>query len=205
VLGERLGGWFAELHRAEGVEVLTGRSVTDAWGTRRVQWLELSDSTLVETDHVLVAVGARPDVAWLARSGISNGGVHVDIDGRTAIPEVFAAGDAAATRDPKSGSRVAGSHWEAAGRQAVRAARAMLGLEPGEVELASFWTDQYGLRIQYLGDAPLADAITIDGEAEGRDFVASYTRMGRPVAALLVNRPRSLPEIRRLIKIGTAT
>jgi NADPH-dependent 2,4-dienoyl-CoA reductase/sulfur reductase-like enzyme len=74
----------------------------------------------------------------------------------------------------------------------------------GPVELASFWTDQYDLRIQYLGDAPLADAVTIDGEPDRRDFIATYTRIGRPVAALVVNRPRSLPQIRRLIKIGAS-
>ena len=39
-----------------------------------------------------------------------------------------------------------------AGRQR-RAARVMLGLDPGEAPLTSFWTDQYGLRIQYVGDS----------------------------------------------------
>ncbi len=48
----------------------------------------------------------------------------VDVHGRTAVEDVFAAGDAAATFDESSRRHVPGSHWEAAGRQgAVRPAR----------------------------------------------------------------------------------
>jgi hypothetical protein len=80
----------------------------------------------------------------------------------------------------------------------------MVGLAPGDVELSSFWTDQYGLRIQYLGHARLADAMTIDGEPKQRNLTATYTRDGVPVAALLVDRTRSLPAMRKLISHGDA-
>jgi hypothetical protein len=100
------------------------------------------------------------------------------------------------------GRHVPGSHWEAAGRQAARAARAMLGLDPGRAPLTSFWTDQYGIRVQYLGRAQGADALSIDGEPAARSFTATFLRAGRPVAALLVDRPRSLPAFRDLIEKG---
>jgi NADPH-dependent 2,4-dienoyl-CoA reductase/sulfur reductase-like enzyme len=199
VLGERLGTWFTDLHRAEGVDVITDCTVTSVGGKRAARSLQLSDGRVVETDHVVVGVGVRPDIDWLRGSGLENGGVPVDAHGRTDIEGVFAAGDAAATLDERTGHHVAGSHWEAAGRQAVRAARAMLGLEPGDVELSSFWTDQYGIRIQYVGDARRADALTIDGEPEQRNFTATFTRTGHPVAALLVDRTRALPEMRTMI------
>ena len=93
-------------------------------------------------------------------------GVPVDAHGRTELEDVFAAGDAAATFDPLIGAHVPGSHWEAAGRQGARAARAMLGLDPGDAPLTSFWTDQYGIRIQYLGHARLADSVAIDGDPD---------------------------------------
>jgi ferredoxin len=81
----------------------------------------------------------------------------------------------------------------------------MLGLDPGKVELASFWSDQYGIRIQYLGHAPLADKVTIDGDPTQRNFTATYTREGQIVGALLVDRPRSLPAIRNQITQGAKT
>ncbi len=205
VLGAQLGTWFAELHRDEGVEVITDRMVTGVSGDRAVKFLRLSDERVIETDHVIVGVGVQPNVEWLAGTGLANGGVPVDVNGRTKAQGLFAVGDAAATYDHRLGRHVAGAHWEAAGRQAVRAARSMLGLEPGTVELSSFWTDQYGIRVQYLGNAQLADAIVIDGHPECRNFTATFTHQSRPVAALLVDRSRSLPAMRKLLNGGGAS
>ena len=116
---------------------------------------------------------------------------------------MFAAGDVAASYDAASGRWAAGSHWEAAARQGARAARAMLGLDPGASATAGFWSDQYGIRIQYLGRARPDDAVAIDGDPEARDFTATFSRGGRAVAVLLVNRSRGLPAARALIEKGT--
>jgi 3-phenylpropionate/trans-cinnamate dioxygenase ferredoxin reductase subunit len=203
VLGGQLGKWFAELHRAEGVEVITDRTVIAVSGDRTVTSLRLSDEHVIETDHVIAGVGVQPNVEWLAGTGLANGGVPVTVHGQTAAAAVFAAGDAAATYEHRLGRHVPGSHWEAAGRQAVRAAHSMLGLQPGTVELSSFWTDQYGIRIQYVGNAGLADELVIDGDPEERNFTATFTHQASPIAALLIDRPRSLPAMRKLIGAGS--
>ncbi|HET8980091.1 MAG TPA: FAD-dependent oxidoreductase [Solirubrobacteraceae bacterium] len=205
VLGTRLGSWFARLHRDEGVDVRTGVTVESALGARSVRSLRLSTGAVVETDHVVVGVGSAADVDWLRDSPLGTpAGVTVDAQGRTGLPDVFAAGDAAATFDPVSGRHVAGSHWEAAARDGTRVAQLMLGLDPGPRPLTSFWTDQYGLRIQYVGRRRPGDVLAIDGQPSRRDFTATFLRQGRIVAALLVNRPRQLPAIRQAIEKGTA-
>lgn len=203
ILGAQLGAWFARLHAAEGVTVVTGAQVSSVSANGRVNSLTLSDGRRIEPDHVVVGIGAQADIDWCAESELpADGGLHVNAHGQTPAAEVFAAGDAAATFDPALGRHVAGSHWEAAGRQGARAAKCMLGLDPGPVPVTSFWTDQYGLRIQYLGRASLADGIAIDGDPDSRNFSAIFSRAARPVAALLVDRPRSLPAARKLIEHG---
>jgi 3-phenylpropionate/trans-cinnamate dioxygenase ferredoxin reductase component len=203
VLGRALGGWFTELHRDEGVEVIAGTTVERVVGNGRVERLECSNGRAVEADHVLAGVGVRSDTDWLAGSGLDiTLGVPADRDGRTEIDTVFAAGDAAATLDPMLGRHIPGSHWEAAGRQGSRAAQAMLGIEPDPAPLTSFWTDQYGIRIQYIGRAHPTDVLHIDGDPTARSFTATFVRDGRPVAALLVDRRRSLPALRQLIEKG---
>lgn len=203
VLGEELGAWFQRLHESEGVHVRTSVRVDRVDSNGSVRALRLSDGSVVDADHVVVGTGIDPDVGWLSGSGLDvSRGVPVDIHGRTEIQHVFAAGDAAATFDEGCGCHVPGSHWEAAGRQGARAARAMLGLDPGAAPLTSFWTDQYGLRIQYVGQGRLADSIEIDGDLVARNFTAVFSRAGRGVAALLVNRPGSLPAARKLIEKG---
>ena len=201
VLGEQLGSWFAGLHREEGVELLTECTIERVRANGRVQALELSNGRRVPAGHVLVAVGVDADVTWLADSGLHlDGGVAVDPCGRASVPGVFAAGDAAAPLDPSTGRRTSGSHWEAAARQGAAAARAMLGIKPGASPPSGFWSDQYGLRIQYVGQARGADAVRIDGDPAARDFTATFTRAGRSVAVLLVNRPRQLAAARREIQ-----
>jgi 3-phenylpropionate/trans-cinnamate dioxygenase ferredoxin reductase component len=203
ILGSKLGGWFASLHRAEGVDVLTRCTVERVGGNGRVERLYLSDGRVRDVDHVVVGVGVQSDTRWLTGTDLATpAGVPVDQHGQTALDGVFAAGDAAATFDPQLGRHMPGSHWEAAGRQGARAGRAMLGLEPGAVPTTSFWTDQYGIRIQYLGRAQSADELDIDGEPAARNFTATFLRAGRPVAALLVGRPRLLPAFRDLIEQG---
>ena len=203
VLGLKLGRWFTRLHEARGVRVMTARSIERIHANGTIRALRLSTGEIVEADDVIVGIGVEPDVAWLNGSGLSTAaGVPVDPQGRTASADVLAAGDAASTFDPRLGSHVPGSHWEAAARQGSRAARVMLGLDPGDAPLTSFWSDQYGLRIQYLGHARLADAVVFDGDPATSSFTATFTRGGRAVGGLLVDRRRALPAIRQLIEKG---
>jgi 3-phenylpropionate/trans-cinnamate dioxygenase ferredoxin reductase subunit len=199
LVGTAVGGWFADLHRAHGVEVVLDAQITAVTGVERVEWVTLSDRRHLPCDHVVAGIGVEPDLAWLAGSGLDPAGMRVDADGRSDAPDVFAAGDAAATYDPVLRRHVPGGHWESAGRQGAAAARAMLGLDAPRSSPASFWSDLYDTRVQYLGHAPLADRTTVDGDPAGRDFSVTFTRAGMPVAVLLVGRPHQLPHARALL------
>jgi NADPH-dependent 2,4-dienoyl-CoA reductase/sulfur reductase-like enzyme len=199
VLGASVGGWFADLHRAEEVEMILDARLAAIEGDDAVEALVLADGRTVPCDHVVVGVGVQPNVEWLGLGAAGAGGMEADANGRTRLAGVWAAGDCAATFDPAVGRHVPGAHWESAGRQAVAAARGMLGLDVRSAPVASFWSDLYDTRIQYLGDAGTADAVRIDGEPRRRDFRATYTRGGRPVGVLLVGRPHELPDARALL------
>jgi hypothetical protein len=84
-------------------------------------------------------------------------------------------------------------------------ARAMLDLNVGAPVTPSFWSDQHGIRIQYIGHAHPADRLSIDGDPNARDFTAKFIHQGRPVGALLVGRPHALPELRCQIAQVTTT
>jgi 3-phenylpropionate/trans-cinnamate dioxygenase ferredoxin reductase component len=193
ILGARLGRWFAEMHADEGVSLLLACEIIDFAGNGRVEQLELASGETVDCDSLVVAIGVAPSLGWLNGSGLDPTGIVVDPAGRTGLPDVYAAGDVC------RGSE----HWETAVQQGVAAAGAMLGEDPAPSPPASFWSDQYGVRIQYLGNARLADDVHFDGDPAERDFTALFTRDGQPVAALLAGRPRALPEMRRLIAKGT--
>jgi NADPH-dependent 2,4-dienoyl-CoA reductase/sulfur reductase-like enzyme len=203
ILGEELGTWFAELHRGEGVRVLTSAMLESARGRNgRVTELALAGGESVACDAALVGVGTVPATEWLRGSGLDEKGVRTDSSGRTCLPGVFAAGDASVPFDPRFGNHARTEHWDAAAWQGAAAAKAMLGEYPGTPPLPSFWSDQYGLRIQYVGHAHHSDAVVVEGEPGERDFEATFTRSGVPVAGLTVGRPRAIPALKKRIEQG---
>jgi NADPH-dependent 2,4-dienoyl-CoA reductase/sulfur reductase-like enzyme len=200
ILGEEAGRWFARLHADEGVEMRTETMLESARGNGTVEELIMKGGERLECDAVVVGVGVAPDAAWLKGSRLETDGVLTDHAGRTRIPDVFAAGDVARSYDRRARAHTRTEHWDAAARQGMAAARAMLGDQPQPGPLPSFWSDQYGIRIQYVGHAHLADGARTEGSPERRDFAVVYTREDRPVAALAVGRPRAFARLRREIE-----
>lgn len=164
-LGDLLAGVLLERHRAQGVRFALGRSVvrfTGGPGDRdRVTGVVLDDDALLRADVVVEAVGALPNTEWLAGNGLDLGdGVLCDEQLRVA-PGVVAVGDVARFPNPRYDSvarRV--EHWSMPGDSAKHAARVLAGgvegLEPF-APLPSFWSDQYGFRIQSFGALGMAD------------------------------------------------
>ena len=58
-----------------------------------------------------------------------------------------------------------------------------------------FWSDQFGLRLQLVGDTTHADEIELEGSHES--FIARYrARGGKLVAALASNQPAAMGGLR---------
>ena len=199
VLGPVVGQRFATLHRHHGVAVLAGRRIVAVRGGRGVEEVVLDDGTRVASDVIVTGVGVVPATAWLAGSGLDPAGVRTDPAGRTSLPGVFAAGDAALVFDVVEGRHVGGAHWEGAARQGAAAARVMLGLEPGPAPVPSFWSDQHGVRLHGIGRPRPSDDLRLDGDPVDGDFAATFQRGGRLVAAVTAGRPRALAAARREI------
>ncbi len=201
ILGAELGSWFAELHRGEGVRVMTGAMLESGRGRAgRLEQLTLAGGETIACDAVVVGVGTAPATAWLDGSGLDPKGVRTDTAGRSALPGVFAAGDASVPFDPRFGNHARTEHWDAAAWQGTAVAKAMLGEYPGTPPLPSFWSDQYGVRIQYVGHAHHADGVAIEGDPDGRDFTATFSRADALVAGLTVGRPRAIPPLKKQIE-----
>ena len=195
-----LGSWLVALHTRAGVEVLLGRCVESVREKGGRTALEFSDGQRLAADLVLVAAGSTPATEWLRDTVLGcAGAIHVDAGGRTAVPHVYAAGDAACFPDPRTSCHVATPHWEAAAQQGVAVARAIVGAPREAAQPPMFWSDQHGVRIQFVGHAEQADRIDVEGALDTSDFTAWLMRGEDPVGALLAGRPRALTDARRRI------
>ena len=200
VLGKEVGLWLMKMHDEEGVDVRLGTKLDGAGGNGAVEKLTLSRGEPLECDAVVVGIGVAPEAGWLKGSGLEIDGVLTDHAGRTSLPNVWAAGDVARSFDHRHGEHRRTEHWDAAARQGMAVARAIAGEDPDPNPLPSFWSDQYGLRIQYVGHAEAADDVTVEGQPSERDFAVVYTQEEQPVGALVVGRPRDFARLRKEIE-----
>ncbi|WP_206300908.1 NAD(P)/FAD-dependent oxidoreductase [Streptomyces populi] len=207
-LGATMGGIVSALHADHGVRLLCGVGVKGLRGDerretgvppdgvrRRVDVVLLEDGRGIPADIVVVGVGARPCVEWLEGSGVElDNGVKCGADGRTSLAGVVAVGDCANWYDARAGAHRRVEHWTGARERPDAAIAALLAggaVEPGVPRPPYFWSDQYGVKIQFAGHAAAADSVTIEaGVADDRDVLAVYRRAGVPVAVLGMNQPR---------------
>ncbi|MFG3116202.1 NAD(P)/FAD-dependent oxidoreductase [Streptomyces sp. NPDC048197] len=197
-LGAEMARLCTALHADHGVTLLTGTGVAGLHGAGtdpRVTSVELSDGRRLPADVVVVGIGVRPHTDWLASSTLPlDDGVVCDAGCVTALPNVVAVGDVA---------RVAGvraEHWTSATEQAAVAARNLLAGRTVTTHraLPYFWSDQYGVRLQFAGRRGPQDTPRIlEGSPDDRSFLACYERDGRTTAVLALNRPRPFMRHRR--------
>ncbi|MDJ0394392.1 FAD-dependent oxidoreductase [Rhodococcus sp. G-MC3] len=203
VFGAHIGSLVAAWHGRGGATLMTGAPVSGLTSLgSRVTAVEFADGTTVPADVVVVGIGSRPNIEWLAGSGIAlAGGVVTDRRGLSSIPGVVAVGDCAAVRDPSTGITVRDEHWTAAATRPTVAMKSLLsGGESVEVftGVPYVWSDQYQSRIQFAGhQGPECLSDIVEGDPTVGPFVAVYRRAGQPVAVLAVSSPRAFGKWRR--------
>jgi 3-phenylpropionate/trans-cinnamate dioxygenase ferredoxin reductase component len=200
-LGEEMGQVYARIHRDRGVDLRTSTAVTE-WivDGSRVQAARLGDGAPEEVDLVLVAVGIEPEVA-LARDlelPLGAGGVLVDETLR-AEAAVYCAGDIAAHHHPVFGRPLRVEHWQVARKQGQAIGHAIAGEPTPYHELPWFWSDQYDVNLQYLGNAAAFDQVVWRGDRESERFSVFYLQDNRVQAVLAVNEAKTIRLSRELI------
>jgi 3-phenylpropionate/trans-cinnamate dioxygenase ferredoxin reductase subunit len=202
-LGDQIGAIYAAIHQAHGVDLRLGEGVAEMRGTGRVEEVVTTAGATVPCGLVVVGVGMRPADEWLRASGLALGdGVLVDAYCQTSASGVFAAGDVASWPYGPEGQRVRLEHYDNALRQGEAAARNMLGQQRPYTPVPYFWSDQYGLRLQYVGHARAWDQMALRGQPGEGSFMAFYLEGGRLRAALAMNQMRELGTLKRLVAAG---
>ena len=211
-LGEEMGSAIGRMHEDRGVTVRCDVSVDRL----HEDGVLLAGGELVEADVVLVGIGVVPATQWLGDSGLQlRDGVVCDetlraltVDGDP-VAGVYAAGDVLRWPNPLFGEEMRVEHWTNAAEQGALAARNLLAERAEGVESADppapyapvpfFWSDQFDVRIQFLGRASPDDRVVVAaGSVEDGKFLALYGRGdGRLHGALGVNAPRWVMPMRR--------
>ena len=199
--------FYRRAHERRGARVLVGAAVTAILAEdRRIRSVHLADGTELPADLVLVGIGVAPRTELAEQLGLAcPGGIPVDRDARTALPDVVAAGDCTLqphpTVDDAAPLRV--ESVQNAVHQAKVAAAALTGAPRPAPEVPWFWSDQADLKLQIAGLAAGADEIVVRGDPGSERFAALHYRQGRLQAIDAVNSPADFLVVRRALSTGT--
>jgi 3-phenylpropionate/trans-cinnamate dioxygenase ferredoxin reductase subunit len=214
VLGDEVAQIFADLHRANGVDLRFNATVARITGDAGNQdnaaatGVELADGTTIPAQLVVVAVGIEPATELAVAGGLDvDNGVVTDAGLRTSDPDIYAAGDVANSLNPLLGKHVRVEHWANALNGGKVAGRAMLGEDVVYDRVPYFYTDQFDLGMEYSGYAEPGgyDRVVFRGGRSVSDgFIAFWTKDGRVLAGMNVNVWDVTDDIQKLVRAGYA-
>ncbi len=180
-----LSDWFAELHRANGVDVQLGASAAG-----------------VDPAEVLLGIGVVPNDTLARAAGlVCEGGIVVDAHGHTSDPAIVAAGDCTVRRLP-DGRLLRLESVQGATEGGKAAAATLLGLDKPFTATPWFWSDQHGRKLQMAGLSAGADRSVVRGALDAPSFSVWHFVAGQLVAVDTVDASREHLLARKLLDAG---
>ena len=150
----------------------------------------------------MVGVGVQPNTELAEAAGLTvDNGIRTDARLRTSDEHVHAIGDVANIDHPVLGHPLRVEHWDTAMKHGAALAATLAGTPTEAAELPYFFTDQYDLGMEYVGNpGPDGyDRVVLTGDVPGRVFRAWWLRGDRVVAGMHANDWDAIDEIRRIV------
>ncbi|YCK79881.1 FAD-dependent oxidoreductase (plasmid) [Arthrobacter sp. D3-18] len=185
--GEAISTVYEDLHHINGVDTFFGVGATGTVERDGRRFLTLSDGREVAADVIVVGVGVRPAVSWLASSGIElENGILTDRYLQS-CQGVFAAGDAVRWPNGRFDATMRIEHWTTAAEQGRAAGlNAVSFVEKAPltpfVNVPFFWSDQHGQRVQWAGYQTAGQPVLSSRSDDGSMF---FFREGDFVSGVL--------------------
>lgn len=202
-IGEEMGARISSLHIQNGTDLRCGVAVTAFEGDGTVERVVLADGSVLDADLVVTGIGTIPSVSWLEGSGlVLENGILCDENLYTGVDGIYAAGDVVNWHNSVFERNMRIEHWTSAAEQGAVAARNAVDPESAKAysTVPYFWSDQYGVRIQFVGVSAADEIVVIEDRLEevGR-LVALYRSGDRIVGALTVNGQAEIMKYRGMI------
>jgi 3-phenylpropionate/trans-cinnamate dioxygenase ferredoxin reductase component len=191
----------AAIHEDHGVDLWMNSRVDKLRGAGRVEQAVLDDGTTIDCDLVVVGVGVQPNVELFENTDLEiDNGIVTDEFCRTAVPNVYAAGDVANWYHPELEHHIRIEHFDNAGSQGTFVGKVIAGAaEEPFAPVPYFWSDQYETNIQYAGFASEDCEVVIRGNPDQRAITAFHLQNGAICAAVTVNQAREFRSARRFV------
>jgi 3-phenylpropionate/trans-cinnamate dioxygenase ferredoxin reductase subunit len=192
--------FFRDLHQSHGVDIREGIGLKSLTGEGHVSGADLSDSSHLDVDLVIVGIGITPNTQLAETAGLTvENGIWTDSHGRTSDSSIWAAGDCASL--VYHGQRIRLESVGNAIDQAEVVAQNMMGGDVAYQPRPWFWSDQYDCKLQIGGLNMGYDAVHLR-KAAGESQSHWYYKGDELIAVDAMNDPRDYMVGKRLIEAG---
>ncbi|WP_143873675.1 NAD(P)/FAD-dependent oxidoreductase [Catenovulum sediminis] len=152
VTAPEMSAFFEKLHAKNGVNILTGKNVSEIITEQSVNQVVCDDGQMYEADLIIVGVGIRVNTELAAQAGLEiENGIKVDHCARTNDPDIYAVGDCSFHHNPHYERFIRLESVQNAVDQAKVAAASVCGKEITYDTIPWFWSDQYDVKLQMVG------------------------------------------------------
>lgn len=194
----------ADLHRARGVAIRTGVSISGLASDSGGICVSLSDGSMLRCGLVLMSTGALPRTELAEQAGLEVGnGILTDDGLLTGDPHIFAAGDACNFPHPLFGTRMRLESQQNAEDQGRYLGGRIMGNPAPFAAVPWFWSDQFESTLQIAGVPNLGATGVMRPLAEGSACSFHLDAAGHLIGAAAFGRPdlvsREIGLARRLI------
>lgn len=206
-VGAAAGAICGQIHEEHGVTVMCNVAVEGCDGSSRVERVRLSDGACLDAGLVVVGIGVRPNTGWLENSSLPlDDGVVCDEFGcADQEHRIYAAGDVARWLNPGTGRRRRVEHWNSANEQARLVAHNITNPHQQRAmdAVPYFWSDQYGQKIQLVGEAdPRMRTTVLTRRGDEAHRLVLFSENGTLSAALGFGWTRAVAHCRQVITRG---
>ena len=200
-----VSAFYAELHRAHGVEVLLGTGIEAIRGADSRHVVVTTDGREHAVDLIVAGIGVVPNSELAEAAGLAcHNGIVVDVHARTSDPAIVAAGDCTWHMNGFLERDIRLESVQNAVDQAKTAAASLLGRDEPYRQVPWFWSDQYDVKLQIAGIGMPHDEAVLRGDPASRQFSVYYFRAGALVGVDSMNRPAEHMAARKLLGQGIA-
>ncbi len=175
-------------YRKKGVEVLSGKRVTNLQQYGEQLVLTTKQGQEIEVDSVVAGLGIEPNTKLARQAGLKvENGILVDEFLHTSDPNIYAAGDVANFFNPTLDIRLRVEHEDNANIMGQMAGRSMAGDPVAYHHLPYFYSDLFDLGYEAVGDLNPKLEIFVDWQDPYRKGVIYYLQNGRVRGVILWN------------------
>lgn len=162
---------------------------------------------IIEVDAVLVGIGLEPELELAKAAGCRTAdGIVVDGDGRTSVPNIWAAGDCALHALPGTDRLLRLESWHNAEEQGAAAGVSIARGASRARKQPWFWTDQFGRNVQMIGIIGPSDQVAhagAQGSAAGAVYYAIDRDGGRLSGVVAFSDAKAIREARAALEQDT--